>query len=127
MRYSHILCLADNIKLYLRVGSLDDCFYLQINLDKFVNRFGNIGLSLNISKCKVLTYTRSRLPITHALAYNVLGSDILRANKFVIDLVDSNDRINNYDLKPIVKSCCNFIDICRKVHFTITIFTISNN
>jgi len=84
LRHSRILCFADYIKLYLRVGSIDDCLHLKSNLDSFVNWFKNIGLSLNISKCKILTYTRSRSPIIHS--YNILGSAILRTNESFIDL-----------------------------------------
>lgn len=84
LRHSRILCFADDIKLYLRVGSIDDCLHLQSDLNSFVNWLKNISLSLNISKCKILTYTRSRSPIIHS--YNILGSEIVRANESVIDL-----------------------------------------
>jgi len=84
LRHSRILCFADDIKLFLRVGSIDDCLNLQSYLDSFVNWFKNIGLSLNVFKCKIFTYTRSRLPIIYS--YNILGSEIVRVNESVIDL-----------------------------------------
>jgi len=63
------------------VGSIDDCLHLQSGLNSFFNWFKNIGLSLNISKCKILTYIRSRSPIINF--YNISGSEILRAHKSV--------------------------------------------
>lgn len=57
LHHSRILCFADDIKLLMRIGSIDDCLHLQSDLDSFINWFENTGLSLNVSKCKVLTYT----------------------------------------------------------------------
>jgi hypothetical protein len=84
MRHS-ILYFTDDIKLYLWVGSIGDCFHLQSDLGSFINWFKNIGLSLNISKCKILTYTRSRSTIIHS--YDILGSKYLHANESVIDIL----------------------------------------
>jgi len=63
LRHSRILCFANDIKLYLRVGTIDDCLHLHSYLDRIVDWYGNINLSLNISKFKALKFTRSRLPI----------------------------------------------------------------
>jgi hypothetical protein len=82
--HSRILCFADDIKLVLRIGSIDDCLHLQNYLDRFVNWFKNIDLSLNVSKCKIFTYTRSHSPTIYS--FNILGSEILCANESVIDL-----------------------------------------
>jgi hypothetical protein len=108
LRHSRILCFADDIKLFLRVGSIDDCLHLQSDLDSFVYWFKNIGLSLNVSKCKILTYTRSRSPIIYS--YNILGSEILRANESVIDL--GFKLTSSLDPRPHIDMvCCKALKI----------------
>jgi len=84
------------------VGSIDDCVHFQNNLDGFVNWFKNIGLSLNISKYKIFTYTRCRSPIIHS--YNISGSEILRADKSVIDL--GFKFTSTLDPRPFIDMVC---------------------
>jgi hypothetical protein len=106
--HSRILCFADVIKLFLHVGSIDDCLHLQNDLDRFVNGFKNIDLSLNVSKCKIFTYTRSRSPIIYS--YNILGSEILHANESVIDLAFK--LTNSLDSRPHIDLvCCKVLKI----------------
>ncbi|XP_016658089.1 uncharacterized protein LOC107883123 [Acyrthosiphon pisum] len=82
LRHSHILCFADDIKLFLRIGSIDDCLNLQSDLDSFVNCFTNIGLFLNVSKC----------------------SEILHVNESVIDLRFKLTR--SIDPRPHIDMVC---------------------
>lgn len=90
------------------VVSIDNRLYLLSDLDKFVDWFENIYLSLNIYKIfKVLTFTHSCLPLFHS--YNILGSDILNADKFLIDLVLK--LISSLDPRPCIDMmCCKDLD-----------------
>jgi hypothetical protein len=106
--HSRILCFADDIKLFLRVGSIDDCLHLQNDLDRFVNGFKNVDLSLNVSKCEMFTYTRSRSPIIYF--YNILSFEILRANESVIDL--GFKLTSSLDPRPHIDMvCCKTLKI----------------
>ncbi|KAL4142191.1 hypothetical protein QTP88_004700 [Uroleucon formosanum] len=63
---SQILCFEDDIKLYSRISSSDDCILLQSDFDRFTEWFNFLGLSLNVSKCKTMTFARLQFPVTFA-------------------------------------------------------------
>lgn len=52
------LLFADDLKIFAPINSVDDCSNLQSELNKLVGWCGSNHLSLNISKCKVITYSR---------------------------------------------------------------------
>jgi len=85
---SRFLCFADDIKLFMEIKSINDCLKLQSDIDRFVELFGKLGLSLNslnISKCTVITFpnlTLNPLIFSYHLPYLV----ILRCDEFVMDL-----------------------------------------
>lgn len=58
--HCHIHYFADDIKHYLQVHSTDDFSRVQADLDCFSDWFSILGLSLNLSKYKALTFTRTR-------------------------------------------------------------------
>ncbi|XP_044586008.1 uncharacterized protein LOC123266045 [Cotesia glomerata] len=61
---NHISCFfdlfADDAKYYLAVRSVDDCVYLQRNLDVVAAWCRDNKLHLNEEKCKVISFSRSR-------------------------------------------------------------------
>ena len=81
---SRILCFADDIKLFSCVSSLYDCMLLQIDFDRFTEWFNTLGLSLNVSKCKTMTFTRIRFPVKYA--YHLGPTAIACSNGSVTDL-----------------------------------------
>lgn len=96
----HVLChsrihgFSDDMKLYIHIGSIDDCLNLQFDLNRFVKWFKGIGLNLNLSKCKVIIFTRYNLSTIHS--YNLFGSDILRADNSIINLgLKLNNSLNS--------------------------------
>jgi len=78
------LCFADDIKLYLRITTPDDCTKLQSDLDRFSNWFNPLGLSLNLDKCKTMTFTRSRSPLMSP--YFINNAVVTRVMDCVMDL-----------------------------------------
>lgn len=85
LQHCHLLCFADDIKLYMSVSTIDDCLKLQIDINTFSEWFDKLGLSLNLSKCKVMTFTRIHSPIV--FSYRLGKSDIIRVtNDCVMDL-----------------------------------------
>jgi len=84
LQHCHLLCFADDIKLYMSVSTIDDCLKLQIDINTFSEWFDKLGLSLNLSKCKVMTFTRIHSPI---VSYRLGKSGIIRVtNDCVMDL-----------------------------------------
>jgi len=91
---SQILCFADDIKLYSRISSLDDCILLQSDFDRFTEWFNLLGLSLNVSKCKTMTFARIQSLVKYA--YHLGPTAISCSNDCVTDL----GFILNSDLDP---------------------------
>ena len=69
---------------YRRQHSTDDCLSLQNSLDCFSNWCNSIGLKINASKYRVMTFTRSRTPIL--CDNHISGIKILRVINNVVDL-----------------------------------------
>ncbi|KAL4126471.1 hypothetical protein QTP88_010693 [Uroleucon formosanum] len=82
--HSKFLCFADDIKLYIRVATPDDCTKLQSDIDRFSNWFNTLGLSLNLDKCKNMTYTISRSSIMSP--YFINNAAVSRTMDYVMDL-----------------------------------------
>ncbi|KAF0761231.1 Reverse transcriptase domain-containing protein [Aphis craccivora] len=59
------LLFADDIKIYLKIDSPESCLILQSELDTFTTWVTRLGLSLNLGKCHVMSFNRSRSPILH--------------------------------------------------------------
>ena len=55
-----ILIYADDVKLFYRIGSPSDCFVLQNALNVFVKWCNDMDLDLNVSKCKVMSFSRKK-------------------------------------------------------------------
>jgi len=60
------LLFADDLKLYLSIGSLDDCVKLQDDLNGFLLWCVMNDLDINISKCQQISFTRRRHPIKYS-------------------------------------------------------------
>jgi hypothetical protein len=78
-----ILLFADDIKVFTRVFSPADCLVLQSELNIFGEWVKHLGLTLNVDKCSVMSFTRSRSP----LLYDYLLNDtLLQRTTFIKDL-----------------------------------------
>jgi hypothetical protein len=84
LHHCQFLCFADDIKLYLRISSPNDCTKLQSDLDRFSNWFESLGLSLNLDKCKIMSFARSRSPLM--TPYFINNAAVTRAVDCVMDL-----------------------------------------
>lgn len=77
------LLYADDIKLYQPITSLSHCSRLQESLDRVFDWCDRNRLTLNVSKCSVMSFHRKRDPIM--FPYNLNGEILSRPN-FVRDL-----------------------------------------
>ncbi|KAL4154579.1 hypothetical protein QTP88_000436 [Uroleucon formosanum] len=71
----------DDMKLFMEINSAADCENLQSSLDCFVSWCLKIGLKVNASKCRVMTFTRSRSTIL--FDYNISGLTIERVDNLI--------------------------------------------
>lgn len=61
-KHSKFLMFADDLKLFKVIKSMDDCYKLQKDLDKFMKWCGENGLKVNASKCKQISFYHTRNP-----------------------------------------------------------------
>ena len=71
---SDCLMFADDVKLYGKVDSAADADFLQQQLENMLQWSARWRLTLNPSKCKVLTLTLRRVPTVSV--YNIGGRQI---------------------------------------------------
>lgn len=115
----HSLLYADDLKLYSRVRSLDDCICLQRNLERVALWCRNNRLYLNSDKCYVLSYGLSQQQIL--FNYSIDDSVLARPEK-ICDLgvvfdpkLSFSEHINTTVAKAfkmlgfIVRNCRHFV------------------
>jgi hypothetical protein len=66
--------VADNMKLFLPVSGFQDYLKIQSNLNKLLEKCDRNSLLLNVSKCKTITFARSRHPVRFSY---MLGGTVL--------------------------------------------------
>jgi hypothetical protein len=54
-----VLAYADDLKLYMRVSSTDNCRLFQQNLDRLQGLYCKKKYDLNAGKCKSISFSRS--------------------------------------------------------------------
>lgn len=64
------LLFADDLKIYYKVKSINDCYLLQEDLNNIVEWSANNKLHFNISKCAVITYSRGREAVLYDYCMN---------------------------------------------------------
>lgn len=74
------LMYADDLKLFSRIDSMDDCILLQAKLDKVSNWCTKYKLPLNPQKCNVMSYTRKSCTLTYN--YNINNNVLPRPETF---------------------------------------------
>jgi len=58
INYGKLLCFADDLKLFMRINSLDDCHKFRSDLNKFFEWSQMLDLTLNIDKCYVMSFLK---------------------------------------------------------------------
>lgn len=70
------LLFADDLKIYTRVSSINDCVILQNELNVLFDWCKKWGMSLNISKCYSMSFYRSRSPLQFVYSINNISLGI---------------------------------------------------
>lgn len=76
-KINFLLC-ADYLKIFHKIKLTIDHVLLQSELDIFTGWFSHLGLSLNISKCNIISFSRSLSPIL--TSYSLMAQNL---NKFL--------------------------------------------
>jgi hypothetical protein len=71
-----VLAYADDLKLYMRVGSTDDCRLFQQDLDRLQGWCREKKYDLNAGKCKSISFSRESKPVI--FQYVIGESDLER-------------------------------------------------
>ncbi|KAL4084085.1 hypothetical protein QTP88_029401 [Uroleucon formosanum] len=105
----------DDMKLFMEINSAADCENLQSSLDCFVSWCLKIGLKVNASKCRVMTFTRSRSTIL--FDYNISVRPILEYGSVVWDPYTVSD-INQLERVQLrfLRFCCFVLGIPHLAH-----------
>ena len=128
---SHCLFFADDLKIYRKINSMNDSKLLQDDIDCLVSWCSENKMELNTSKCKFISFTRKRNPVTHT--YIVNGLHLCRVDS-VTDLgvlFDSELRFTGHInwviakafkmLGFIMRQCHDFrdIEVLKTIYFSL--------
>lgn len=116
------LLFADDVKLFLRIRTLDDCTHLQRQIDCLVDWCDINKLYLKVSKCRIVTFSRLRIPVTFDYS---IGLTIISRETSFKDLGVVFDQRFSFDLHVseitasalrmlgfIIRNCRAFSDVC---------------
>lgn len=102
LRHCRFLCFADDIKLLMRICNIEEFLKLQSDYDSFSKWFSELGLSLNLSKCNVFTFSRILSPVV--FSYSLGINKISRVLDYVMD--PGLKFSYNLDPKPHIEYVC---------------------
>jgi hypothetical protein len=81
LNHCKILCFADDMKLIMQINFPDDCLKLQADLNYFYKWSQLLGLTLNLDKCHIMSFTRKYAVINWS--YSLNNSEIFRVEMIV--------------------------------------------
>lgn len=116
---SFSLSFADDLKMYRTITSSVDCVTLQEDVNTVLIWCGNNGMSVNSSKCKVISFTRRSRSVSHDY---FIGSVIIERVDSICDLgvtIDAKLKFNDHVGATVAKSfaALGFIR-CHAADFT---------
>lgn len=114
---SNALMFADDLKIYLKINSLQDCLVLQNDLN-ILSQWCNVNkLNLNVSKCTVVSFTRCSNRKFQLFNYHINGTPLIRSS-IVRDLgilFDEKLTFNNHVQEIVLRASRSLGFICRSL------------
>jgi len=92
--HSHFLLFADDLKLFLKIDSLNDCYLLQNDINSLVTWANEHHLKLNFLKCHSMSFYRTRDRFDYSYSINAIP--FMRSKNKVLDLGNTFDRELNF-------------------------------
>jgi hypothetical protein len=114
---------ADDIKIFLRISTVDDCKLLQYDLNTVAHWARGLGLEPSILKCYTITYTRSYEHIVFTYTINDIA--LKQSGDCVMDLNITFDRSLTFQIH-IEKVTCKALKFLGFVKRILTEFKLSN-
>ena len=90
IKYSRHILYADDKKIYLRINSLSDCLLLQEDLNSLLNYYTANNITVSISKCQCISFTRKRNPIIFQYNFNGVMVERVKVVRDLGVLLDSD-------------------------------------
>lgn len=116
-----VLAYADDIKIYSEISSLSDALHLQTNLNKIAVWCQDNKLTLNVTKCAMISYTRKNFPLVTTYSvdnyvierkYTVVDLGVIFDCKFTfVDHIDSVCASASKSLGFVMRVSKHFQDI----------------
>lgn len=76
---SQCLLFADDLKIFIKINTINDCIQLQKDLDALTHWCSVNRLNLNISKCTVVSFTRCSIRKFQLFNYQINGTPLIRS------------------------------------------------
>lgn len=113
IRHSNYSLFADDLKLYKVVKNSDDVLHLQKDLDAVQLWCTHNNMSLNVTKCQHIKFTRKINPLPSA--YNLQGTNLQVVNviRDLGILIDSKLTFNNH-IDHIVKNSMKMLGFIKR-------------
>lgn len=90
------LFFADDLKIFRIIKSILDCIALQADLDILSRWCSENGMSVNIHKCKVITFSRCYTLVNHHYTIDACSIDRVQSIRDLGVIVDSKLRFNEH-------------------------------
>lgn len=102
------LLFADDLKIYIKIDSIQGCVSLQNELNKICDWCSENFLKLNVSKCKVMSYSRKEDPVIFDYYINNNLLDRCVTYKDLGIIFDTKLTFTNH-INEMVKSSCRVL------------------
>ncbi|XP_048004850.1 uncharacterized protein LOC125240797 [Leguminivora glycinivorella] len=99
------LIFADDLKLLQPVANVCDCRLLQESIDKVAEWSEINRLQLNVSKCKVISFSRSKTPVTYSYCLQSVSLERVRSIRDLGVIIDSGLTFQDH-----------IVDMCKKAN-----------
>lgn len=120
---------ADDKKIFYKITSADDCTALQQDLNSLHDYYTRNKITVNVTKCQCISYTRKKNPITYSYQFNAITIDKVEIVRDLGVMFDSKLTFSNHidlitskaykSLEFVLRSCKAFKNIegLKSVYF----------
>lgn len=128
-KHSEHLMYADDKKIFYKITSADDCTALQQDLNSLHDYYTRNKITVNVTKCQCISYTRKKNPITYSYKFNAITIDKVEIVRDLGVMFDSKLTFSNHidlitskaykSLGFVLRSCKAFknIEALKSVYF----------